>query len=140
VFEAAQEQGKYALGVDSDQATIILDTDPDQAERILTSMLKNVDNSLYRGVDLYLKGELPVGQAEGLGIAEGGVGLAYNDIYTENTPQNVQDLISAVEKSVVNGDITVNTAFGDDAVKVGVGCADMPEMKFDVSEYMSASS
>jgi len=38
VFEAAEEQGHYAIGVDSDQATIILDTDPDQAERILTSM------------------------------------------------------------------------------------------------------
>src|SRR5690606_28164103 len=45
MFEAAEEQGRYALGVDSDQATIIMDTNPDQAQRILTSMMKNVDNS-----------------------------------------------------------------------------------------------
>ena len=44
-------------------------------------MMKNVDNSLYRGIGLYLDGKLPIGKREGLGIAEGGVGLAYNDIY-----------------------------------------------------------
>lgn len=136
VFEAAAEQGHYAIGVDSDQATIILDTDPEQAERILTSMLKNVDNSLYRAIELYLAGELPLGEAEGLGIAEGGVGLAYNEIYTDATPQNVQDLLAAVQEAVVNGDITVNSAFGDDAVAVGTGCADMPMMEFDASMYL----
>ncbi len=64
VFEAAQEQGHYAIGVDSDQATIIADTDPDQAQHILTSMMKNVDFSLYRAVDMYLNGELPLGEIE----------------------------------------------------------------------------
>ena len=137
VFEAAEEQGRYAIGVDSDQATIILDTDPNQAERILTSMMKNVDNSLYRAFELYLAGELPVGTAEALGIAEGGVGLAYNDIYTEATPQNVQDLIAAVEKAVVEGQIKVNTVFGEgDLASVGMGCAAMPATDFDVSAYL----
>ena len=136
VFEAAEEQGRYAIGVDSDQATIILDTDPDQAGRILTSMMKNVDNSLYRAVDLYLKDELPLGQVEGLGIAEGGVGLAYNDIYFENTPQEIQDLIAAVEKAVVEGQIKVNTVFGDDVVPVGLPCAEMPATDFDVSAFL----
>lgn len=138
VFEAAAEQGHYAIGVDSDQASIIQETDPEQAQRILTSMMKNVDNSLYRAIDLYLKDELPLGEAEGLGIAEGGVGLAYNDIYTAATPQNVQDLLAAVQEAVVNGDITVNTVFGDDVVAVGVPCSDMPEMEFDASMYLGS--
>lgn len=138
VFEAAAEQGHYAIGVDSDQASIIQETDPEQAQRILTSMMKNVDNSLYRAIDLYLKDELPLGEAEGLGIAEGGVGLAYNDIYTEATPQNVQDLLAAVQEAVVNGDITVNTVFGEDVVAVGVPCSDMPEMEFDASMYLGS--
>jgi basic membrane protein A len=138
VFEAAQEQNHFAIGVDSDQATIILDTDPEQAERILTSMMKNVDNSLYRAVDLYLKGELPLGTAEGLGIEEGGVGLAYNDIYTEATPENIQELVTAVEEAVVAGDIVVNTVFAeeDEAARVGQGCEAMPETDFDVSMYL----
>jgi basic membrane protein A and related proteins len=141
VFEAAAEQEKFALGVDSDQATIIMDTDPEQAERILTSMMKNVDNSLYRAIDLYLQGELVIGQGEALGIEEGGVGLAYNDIYMENTPESVQELIAAVEEAVIAGDITVNTVFapeGEEAAAVGQGCDAMPETEFDVSEYLAA--
>ena len=41
-------------------------------------MMKNVGDSLYRAIKLHLDGTLPYGQAEALGIAEGGVGLAYN--------------------------------------------------------------
>lgn len=138
VFEAAEEQGRYAIGVDSDQATIILDTDPEQAERVLTSMMKNVDLSLFRAIGLYLEGTLPLGTAEGLGIAEQGVGLAVNDIYTEATPQEVQDLISAVEEAVIAGDISVITVFAaeDEAATVGMGCANMPAVEFDVAAYL----
>jgi basic membrane protein A len=136
VFEAAQEQGKYAIGVDSDQASIILETDPDQAERILTSMLKNVDNSLYRAVDLHLAGELPYGEAEVLGIAEGGVGLAINEIYEDATPDDVKALIAAVEEAVTNGDIVVISVLSEDAAEVGMACDAMPETDFDVAEYL----
>ena len=61
VFEAAHEQGRYAIGVDSDQAVIVAETDPDQAEHILTSMLKNVDFSVIRAVEMHMAGELPYG-------------------------------------------------------------------------------
>lgn len=136
VFEAAEEQGRYAIGVDSDQAMIIQDTYPDQAARILTSMLKNVDNSLYRAVDLHLKGELPYGTVEAIGIAEGGVGLARNDIYYDSTPEAILDLVDAAEEAVLNGEITVITAYGEGAVPVGVPCAEMPETEFDPSAYL----
>lgn len=141
VFEAAAEEGRFAIGVDSDQAIIIEESDPEQAERILTSMLKNVDLSLFRAIGLYLDGELPVGEAEALGILEQGVGLAVNDIYTAATPQEVQDLITAVEEAVVAGDITVNTVFAaeDEAASVGMGCENMPETMFDLSAVMGGS-
>ncbi|HMR64231.1 MAG TPA: BMP family ABC transporter substrate-binding protein [Anaerolineae bacterium] len=111
VFEAATEDGRYAIGVDSDQALIIEESDPDQAARILTSMMKNVDTSLFRALDLHLKGELPYGQVESLGIAEGGVGLARNKFYDQNTPDEVKALVDAAEQKIVNGEITVETAF-----------------------------
>ena len=142
VFEAADEQGKYAIGVDSDQATIIAETNPDQAQRILTSMMKNVDNSLYRAIDLHLKGELPYGQAEVLGIAEGGVGLAENDIYEDNTPEWILDLVDAVADAVDEGEIQIATVFEDRVDlgyvlgTVGQGCEAMPETDFDVSEFL----
>jgi basic membrane protein A len=137
VFEAAQEQGHFAIGVDSDQATIVADTDPDQAQHILTSMMKNVDYSLYRAVDMFLNDELPFGTIEALGIADGGVGLADNDIYYDNTPENVLDLLDAVTEAVDAGEITINTNFGPDAVQVGVACDEMPETEFDAAMYLA---
>ncbi|MEA3440587.1 MAG: BMP family ABC transporter substrate-binding protein [Chloroflexota bacterium] len=111
IFQAAEEAGSYALGVDSDQATIIADTDPDQAEHILTSMLKNVDNSLYRALKMYVEGTLPFGSAENLGVAAGGVGLAYNEWYEKNTPQSVKDAIAQAEQDILDGKIIVDTVF-----------------------------
>ncbi len=136
VFEAAKEQKKYAIGVDSDQATIIKETDPDEAGRILTSMQKNVDNSLVRAIGLYKDGKLPLGKIEGLGLKEGGISLSINDIYKKATPQNIQDLIAAVTDSVSKGDIKINTAFGDTITKVATDCTGMPTMTFDVSKYL----
>ncbi len=138
VFEAAQESGNYAIGVDSDQASIIAETDPDQAASILTSMQKNVDASIVRAMELYMDGSLPLGTAETLGIEEGGVSLSVNDIFTEATPENVQGLIAAVQEAVVNGDIVVNTVFAPEgeAATVGMGCAAMPASDFDVAFHM----
>lgn len=134
LFEAAAEQGRYAIGVDSDQATIIADTNPDQAERILTSMLKNVDSSLYRAIELYLNDELPLGSAEALGLAEGGVGLAINEFYDAVTPADVQDLVAAVTEAVSNGDIAVVSIFDpENPASVGAGCASFPVVELDFS-------
>jgi basic membrane protein A len=132
MFEAADEQEHFAIGVDSDQALLY----PDLADRILTSMMKNVDNSLYRAVDLHLAGELPYGQAEALGVAEGGVGVADNDIYYESTPEAILDLMDAVAEAMANGEIPISTFYGDNAVPVGLPCDQMPETEFDAVSYL----
>ncbi|MEN4040975.1 MAG: BMP family ABC transporter substrate-binding protein [Anaerolineaceae bacterium] len=111
VFQAAEETGNFAIGVDSDQAMIIKDTDPEQANFILTSMLKNVDNSLYRALRMFVEGTLPFGQAENLGVAEGGVGLAKNEIFDRVTPDDVKAKIAQVEQDLLDGKITVDTVF-----------------------------
>jgi len=111
VFEAAAEDGHYAIGVDSDQALIVESADPNQAARVLTSMMKNVDNSLYRALDLHLKGQLKYGQKEALGLAEGGIGLARNKFYDKSTPDEVKKLVDAAEQKIIKGEIKVDTAF-----------------------------
>ncbi len=111
VFEAAAEDGHFAIGVDSDQATIIKDSDPAQAERILTSMMKNVDVSLLRALKMTIDGSAPYGKIEALGIAEGGVGLARNEFYDKSTPDEVKAVVDAAEKAVVGGEVKVDTAF-----------------------------
>jgi len=111
IFQAAQEMGTYAIGVDSDQATIMADTNPEQAELIITSMMKNVGNSLYRAIKMHLEGTLPYGQAEVLGIAEGGVGLAVNKYYDAVTPQDVKDKVDEAAQAIIDGEIVVDTVF-----------------------------
>lgn len=111
VFKAAQDLGEYAIGVDSDQALIIEKTDPEQARHILTSMMKNVDSSLYRALKLYVEGQLPFGSAETLGIKEGGVGLAFNQYYEEATPAEIRAKINQTEQDISDGSISVETAF-----------------------------
>ena len=111
VFQAAQELEQFAIGVDSDQALIIAETNPEQAEFIPTSMLKNVDNSLYRAMKLYIEGTLPFGEAEALGVAEGGVGLAKNEYYDKMTPDDVKAKIEEVEQMLLDGEIVVDTVF-----------------------------
>jgi basic membrane protein A len=74
-------------------------------------MMKNVDLSLYRALKLHLEGKLPFGQAEHLGIREGGVGLAKNRYYEEATPVDVRARINQTENDLKNGTIVVDTAF-----------------------------
>lgn len=138
MFEAAHETGNHAIGVDSDQAMVIFESDPELAQSILTSMLKNVDVSLVRAYEMYVDGTLPVGSEEIIGIPENGVGLAVNEIYEAATPQEIQDLLVAVQEAVVNGDIVVNSAFGDAQVAPGLGCANMPETTFDASAFLGS--
>jgi basic membrane protein A len=111
VFEAAKEMDKWAIGVDSDQALIMEETNPEVAEHVLTSMLKNVDNSLYRALKLEMEGGLPLGVIDALGVAEGGVGLAYNKFYDENTPDDVKAAMEQVQQDLLDGKITVDTVF-----------------------------
>jgi basic membrane protein A len=116
VFYAAAEATtadapKWALGVDSDQALIEADSgNANLAAVILTSMLKNVDKSLYRAFKLNAEGTLAIGTNENLGIPDG-VGLAYNDNYEKYTPQDVKDKIAAAEQAVIDGTVTVATVF-----------------------------
>ncbi len=111
VIEAAAERGLYAIGVDSDQATIIMPTNPKQANAILTSMVKNVDNSLFLALSRDKDGKLEYGTTGNFGLAEGGVGLAINDVYNKNTPDSIKALVKQAQDDIQSGKIKVDTAF-----------------------------
>ncbi|MCS7251554.1 MAG: BMP family ABC transporter substrate-binding protein [Anaerolineae bacterium] len=111
ILEAAAEEGRWAIGVDSDQWLMLKDQKPEVAAHILTSMLKNVDRSIYWALKLTLEGKIPWGRVETLGIAEGGVGLAKNENYQKLTPDDVKARIEEAEKAILEGRIQVNTVF-----------------------------
>ena len=105
-IEAAGDTGLYAFGVDSDQAALL----PDYADRIPTSALKNVGNSLYRVIKLDLDGQLTYGNTEVLGFAEGGVEIVKDAHYEEMLPENIRTKLEELEKDIIDGKIVVETA------------------------------
>jgi basic membrane protein A len=112
-MEAAVARDKLVLGVDSDQAMIFKDQGKeDFASVIVSSVLKNVDFSLYRAIDLYRQDKLPLGTTDTLGIEEGGVGLADNEYYQKLVSEEIRNKISELEEKVTDGDIVVDTAYG----------------------------
>jgi len=111
LLDAAKDKDRYAIGVDSDQYFLYKETDPGKSANIVTSMMKNVDDSLYRALKMYREGALPVGRAESLGIAEGGVGVADNENYQQLIPAEFRDKIRELEEKIVAGEIAVDTVF-----------------------------
>ncbi|MFO7886880.1 MAG: BMP family ABC transporter substrate-binding protein [Eubacteriales bacterium] len=108
-IDAAVETDNYAIGVDSDQALIMGEP---QANHIPTSALKNVGNSLVRGIEMHMNDEVPYGEADSLGLEDGGVGLAKNEYYEQIVPEDVRTQINDLEEMIANGEIEVDTAFG----------------------------
>ncbi len=102
LLEAANEKGVYSIGVDLNQNHLYPGS-------VLTSMLKNVDASIFRALELHSKGELKFGINEVLGIKEGGVGLAKDDLYEQHVPQSIKDKMLEIEEKLSNGEITVKS-------------------------------
>lgn len=112
LIDAAKEKKRYAIGVDSDQYQLFADSDPEKASYIVTSMMKNVDYSLYRGIKMHIEGTLNYGEAEVLGIAKNGVGVADNENFKKLIPSDMRDRIRELEEKITSGEIMVGTAFG----------------------------
>ena len=112
VIEAASERNRYTIGVDSDQYILIGENDPEQAEAIVSSMMKNIDNSIFRAIQLHLEGTLPYGEAEVLGLREDGVGLARNENFDRIVPEEITARIDELIGMIDSGDIVVESTFG----------------------------
>lgn len=116
VIEAAAESKKYVIGVDSDQAEAYAGK-PEQ-EYIISSAIKNVGESLYLAVEKAAEGKLPFGEAEVLGLKDGVVGIAENDIYKKEVPEDVQKKVEDAKQDILNGKVTVDTAYGMEESKL----------------------
>ena len=111
-IDAAKEQNKYTLGVDSDQYMEFVETDAEKASHIVTSMMKNVDYSIFRGIEMHIAGTLKYGEAEILDIEKGGVGLADNENYQKVATAEMRAKIDEIAKKITSGEIKDGTAFG----------------------------
>lgn len=112
IFDAAKEKGQYAIGVDSDQAMLLKDTDEEKANLIITSAIKKIDSAILGAVKKLQDGTLEMGKRDVLGFVEDGVGIAENDIYTSVYPADLQAKVEEVKQKLINKEITVDNAMG----------------------------
>src|SRR6185503_4107807 len=99
VFDAAKEQKKFAIGVDSDQFHVAPCC-------VLTSMLKKVDVAVFDTIKKVADGKFESGVHE-FGLAEEGVGFVYDDNNKAFIPQAVVDEVNGLAKQIVAGTIKV---------------------------------
>lgn len=108
VIEAAKEQGKYAIGVDIDQAYLA-------PENVITSAMKRCDNAIYDLVAKMSKGEDASG-VQTYGMDNGGVDIApTTDLLSEEVIAKVQE----VKDKILSGEIVVPETQEDFEAKYG---------------------
>ena len=110
VLDAAKDTGVYAIGVDGDQAAAFEESDPDMSAVITTSVMKRVDQSLLRAVQMAEEGTLPWGTTEVIGLKEQGVGIVYDGNLTEDLSAENLQLVKDIEQQIIDGEIVVSSA------------------------------
>ncbi|RDL43284.1 BMP family ABC transporter substrate-binding protein [Marinomonas piezotolerans] len=105
VYQAAKDEGKLAIGVDSNQNHI-------QPGTMLTSMVKRVDRAAYKAFEDAQAGDWEPG-LEVLGLSEGGVDWALDDYNKGLITADMKAKMEAVKASIVNGDIKVHDYMSD---------------------------
>lgn len=110
VFDAAKEKMRYAIGVDSDQASLLQESDSEKANLIVTSAIKKIDQAILGAVKKYQEGALPFGTIEVMGFEQDGIGLAENDIFKSVFPADLQTKLEEIKQKLIAKEITVTNA------------------------------
>lgn len=115
LLEAVQEEGKLAIGVDTDQAMLYESKgEKEIANVIFTSVLKRVDHTLYEAVELYHEQKLNYGKTEKLGLKEEAVGLAKNDYYEKYLDKDTRVEIEELREKIISEEIIVHSVWHKD--------------------------
>ena len=113
LFEACQEiEGAWAIGVDSDQYAYYKESEnPEIADVIVTSMLKEVGNSLVSFFHSEEAGEAQWKKVTTLGLKEGAVGYVDNEFFQANVPAEVKEKMAATNAKILAGEMEVKSYF-----------------------------
>ncbi len=107
VLQTAKDNGKLAIGVDSNQNHIHPGT-------ILTSMLKRVDVASYNVFKDSKAGKFTAG-INALGLAEGGVDWALDDNNRSLITAEMEAAVNKAKDDIIAGKIIVHDYFSDNA-------------------------
>ena len=89
--------------------------------RLQSSAIKGVGDSIYNAVEKAVDGTLPYGEYQILGIEDGVVGLADNDIYQSVVSDDAKKAVEDAKEKLLAGEVTVDSAYGmDEATLKGI--------------------
>lgn len=111
VLDAAKEGGRYAIGVNTDQAMVFAGSDREKADAILTSVVIDIGASIYNAVVKLESGEAKWGICENVGLESGVMYLAKNEFYEKNVPDDIKERISELEKKAFAGEFEILSAY-----------------------------
>lgn len=104
-FDAAEQYGKFVIGVDSNQNWV-------KPGRVLTSMVKRVDNAVYQIIEDKLAGRFE-GGFHVYGLENEGVGYALDEHNRDLIPQKVLDEVERAKADIIAGRIEVTDAMAN---------------------------
>ncbi|SEO78352.1 basic membrane protein A [Halogranum amylolyticum] len=105
VFQAAQDTGKFAIGVDQDQSL----TKSGYANVILASMVKRVDTAVYTSIENVVNDSFGGGSTTTLGLEQEGVAAVYGDQLGSEIPEEVKSSVDETRQAIIDGEISVPT-------------------------------
>ena len=105
VYQAAKDEGKLAIGVDSNQNHI-------QPGTMLTSMVKRVDEAAFKTYSDSAAGTWKPGLVV-LGLAEDGVDWALDDNNAKLITADMKAKINDIRSKIISGDIKVHDYMSD---------------------------
>jgi basic membrane protein A len=110
VLQTAADRGILSIGVDSNQNYL-------HPGRVLTSMLKRVDNAVYQAM---LEGPGMETGIHVMNLASGGVGWALDEHNEALITDEMRAAMAAAEAAIVSGAITVHDYMSDDSCPIPV--------------------
>ncbi len=110
-IQAAAEMDRWAIGVDSDQYAILVDSQPELAEHIATSMVKAIDVVIENSIDDFFAGEFKAGEINRIGLKDNGVYLVQDDRYHSLLSEDEKIILDSLKNQISEGSISVSNAF-----------------------------
>jgi len=107
VIDAAVQKNKFVIGIDSDQAEALKESQPEMSEVIITSAIKNIPQEAVFIVDKAIKGEVNYGQKELFGIAENAVGIAENEFYEKLLNEDDRKKVEEIKNQIIDGKVDI---------------------------------
>ncbi|TYL39334.1 BMP family ABC transporter substrate-binding protein [Natronococcus pandeyae] len=103
VFQAAESEGRFAIGVDDDQSV----SQEDYADVILSSMVKRVDEAVFTAIESVIDDAFEGGEVEELGLEDDAVENVYGESIGDEIPDEITEEVESTRQQIIDGEIEV---------------------------------